>query len=202
MFLHLGSLDDGAGTDLAVAAFGEVWQEIPETRLEVFLPRRDVAVEQGLTATLSAGARSALSFRVGEPGAEDLCRAVAVVQPLREPRLLDFLVQVMASARPLVAARFAATARVLSAPGICYPVGGRHVSGHFEPDARMIVWAMANLLQEPAKARDLAMRARAHVRTHLVGGRPRPARRRRYLLVSGPWWCWRHHCSKPRRRRC
>jgi len=184
LFLHLGSLDDGAGTDLTIAAFGEVWQEIPETRLEVFLPRRDVVVEQGLTATLPAGARSALSFRVGEPGVEDLRRAAAVVQPLREPRLLDFLVQAMASARPLVAARFAATTKILSAPGICYPVGGRHVSGvggvggvgsRFEPDTRMIVWAMRNLVQEPAKARDLAMRARAHVRTHFVAGRPRLA---------------------------
>ena len=101
-----------------------------------------------------------------------------MVQPLREPRLLEFLVQAMASARPLVASRFAATARVLSAPGICYPVGGRHVGGvgsRFEPDARMILWAMRNLVQEPAKARDLAMRARAHVRTHLVSGRPRQA---------------------------
>ncbi|MHC4851217.1 MAG: glycosyltransferase family 4 protein, partial [Planctomycetota bacterium] len=84
-------------------------------------------------------------------------------------------VRALASARPVVASRFAATAKVLSAPGICYPVGGRHVgdADHFEPDVRMVVDGMQSVLAEPAKARDVAMRARGHVRTHLVSGRPR-----------------------------
>lgn len=180
VFLHLGSLNDAAGTDRAVEAFGEIWREDPAICLEVFLPDRDPAFENRLTRRLEPGARSALSFHVGEPRAEDLARAAAVVQPLREPRCLEyleFLVKAMASARPVVVSRFAETARVLSAPGICYPVGGRYVGGmgsRFEPDLRMVVWAMQNLVEEPAKAREMAMRARDHVLSHLVGGRPRP----------------------------
>lgn len=177
LFLHLGTLDDAAGTDRVIEAFGEVWREAPRTRLEVFLPRRDAAFEKRLTRKLAPGARVAASFHAGEPQPQDLVRATAVVQPLREPRLVEFLVKAMASARPLVASRFAETAQVLSAPGICYPVGGRLVKGaatHFEPDVRMVVWAMRNLMEEPAKAREMAMRARGHVYTHLVGERPRP----------------------------
>ncbi len=178
MFLHVGGTADmAAGTDLVLAAFGEVWPESPAVRLEIWLPERDVFREQRLLAVLDGDARAAVSFRAGAPGVEDLRRAAALVQPLRETQLgpdaLGFLVRAMASARPVVASRFKATAKVLSAHGICYPVGGRQVGDRFEPDPRMVAEGMRAVMAEPAKAREVAMRARAHVRTHLVTGRPR-----------------------------
>jgi len=116
--------------------------------------------------------------------AEHATGATAWVLPWTRSVDAGLLLQALASGRPVAATRAGITADVLGAEGICLPIAGlslgtplRHsvCTDEVVIEPRSLVWALAQLECDGARAAHLAMvqRARAHVVTH-HGPRPRP----------------------------
>ena len=84
-------------------------------------------------------------------------------------------------------ARFAATAPILSRPGICHPLGGTYRDGVFEPDRRAIDSVLSGLWEKSDEVRDVAVRGRWHVLEHhrrpALAPPMAPARSRRATVV-------------------
>ncbi len=103
----------------------------------------------------------------GEPRPEHFQGCRALVQPDRGFAGWQAWVMAMAAGRVLIAARHADTARLLRAPGICIPLGGRMTAGGFIPRAEALEHALEKVLDEDCSQQALAQRARHWFRTEL-----------------------------------
>ncbi|MEZ6036055.1 MAG: glycosyltransferase [Planctomycetota bacterium] len=178
-FVHCATETFAGGTDLVV----EVWA------------RHFAAGGRGLRLVLpgiSSEVVAAVRERAGVHGARievvdevfaprHVADAAAVVLPLRVGNDLRPLVQALASARPVIAARFAATASVLEGRGVAHAIGGRYIDGdagrdaYFAPDPRAIADAMRRAV-EGSSAAAIGARGRSHAVAECLAGRPgRPA---------------------------
>lgn len=160
-FLHPVETGRDSGTDLAVRAVARAGG-----RLTVLLPAPDPDFEKTIRVMAEdvPGSRPfELDFRIGALSPARLARVGAVLMPVRKEPQTRTLLAALASGRPVVVSRFAATAGVLNRPGICVPIGGKYVKGEFEPDASALEHEITGLLERPDEGREIAARARRHV---------------------------------------
>lgn len=198
--LFAGDHEPADGMDLVLAVFaaGRVGDSV---RLRLVLPPASAAAAAALVA--ASGIDPALVEVVAGPLVPAHARDVtAVVLPYRRWRQGRELVLALASGRPVCAARFAANAALLAAPGICLPIGGRYVAAgvdrpaQFAPEPAAISAALRQALADPAAAAAMGCRARVHVVAALTRGRPAapppaPARRaadRPLVVLEAPWF--------------
>ncbi|MCB9877898.1 MAG: glycosyltransferase [Planctomycetes bacterium] len=178
-FVHCASDVFAGGTDLLV----DVWAErfaAAGHGLRLVLPGASGDVVQALRERAVVHG-AALEVLVEAFAPRHVADAVGVVLPCRLGSELQPLVQALASARPVIAARFAATARVLEGRGVALPIGGRNLDGdagrgaYFAPDPRAIAAAMRRVVEDPASP-SLGARGRRHAVAECVAARPgRPA---------------------------
>jgi glycosyltransferase involved in cell wall biosynthesis len=170
--------DVADGTDLAVAAWRR--ELAPHgRRLRVVVT---AGGEQPLRALGDAlGADAALAEVVqGAFEPAHVRDAAAIVLPWRALRCSRTLVLALASGRPVCAARFAATAPLLAAPGCCWPIGGDHAeaadgrAAHFAPRSDAVAAALRQAVADPAAAAGIGARAREWVVGSLTRERPAP----------------------------
>ncbi len=160
--LHVGSPHPASGTDVAVRAAAETG--LP---LTVLLPEADEVFERAvLTLAHDIAPNADVEFAAGALTPERLESVSAVLLPVRTSPEPEVLLPALVSGRPVIVSRFAATAEVLSAPGICSPIGGVTNGGVFEPDAAALRVALEELVAHPERVRSRAERARCHVLTH------------------------------------
>lgn len=192
-FVHVGGYEPGHGTDAAVRALARLAAERPAA-LRVLLPFRNEAQETRWRALLArarggGGHEAVLEFRGGPLTPHALADACGAVWCARDAGDTAALLALMASGRPLVAARHRANAALLGLPGVCLPAGGRWVPAQeewparFEPDVQGLAFAMAEVLRDPTAARATGRRARHAVLARhrrrvpaARGSRPRGAR--------------------------
>ncbi|MCK5944546.1 MAG: glycosyltransferase [Planctomycetes bacterium] len=174
-FVHVAHEPFACGTDLVVEAFANRFAD-RGLRLRLVLP----GVPEATVAELCARAGDAADRidAVREPFAPEHVRdAAAIVQPYRRFESSRELVPALASARPVVASRFAATAGVLAGRAVVHPVGGRNIAeharhgAHFAPHPMALAAAWSDALAEPAPS-PTGARARAHCVAALTRGRP------------------------------
>jgi glycosyltransferase involved in cell wall biosynthesis len=179
--VHVGGTADD-GVDLVLAACRDGVAAGRPLRLVVpGLSDDDFAA---LRASIGSAARSIEILR-REFRPADAADASVVVLPYRRFTASRVLVQALASGRPVVVSRFAATAGVLDAPGICLPVGGQNVDdadgARFAPHPQALRDAVQNALADAVAAAAIARRARRHVAQELTANRssmpPRPSLR-------------------------
>jgi glycosyltransferase involved in cell wall biosynthesis len=182
--LHVGA-DAECGTDLAVTAAAR--GALP---LTVLLPERDAAREAELRALAESAAPAGavdLVFAAGDPSAAHLSAAAAVLLPWRVAQPPRVLLDALASGRPVLVSRWAATARALRAPEICLPLGGRRRGAAFEPDLRAIDAALRALRDDYPRALERGRRAQRVALEHWRPARPvpppAPARGERTTIV-------------------
>jgi glycosyltransferase involved in cell wall biosynthesis len=179
--LHISSDVSMDGTDVLVRMYAR--ELIGLGTLTILVAQRDVELEATLLRlareNAAEGVEVRISFAEGPLQADHLRDASAVIWPLRVLREPALLLKLMASGRPLVVSRNRHTAVVLSAPGICRAIGGRHLpaasgSPPFEPDPRTLVDGVRSVVEGWHDSLAMAQRARNHVLTHHVS--PRPSR--------------------------
>lgn len=166
------------GTDLVVECFARD-PDARGLRLRLITtPSARPSIEALLEDAGVAGGRIDV---VDEPFApRHVHDAAAIVQPYRRFVGADPLVKSLASGRPVVCARFAATAHVLAGSALSLCVGGRKIRGAaaqttgFAPDLSSLRAALSAALREPL-ASPSGDQARAHVVAELLKGRPVPS---------------------------
>ncbi|MBL9077473.1 MAG: glycosyltransferase [Planctomycetes bacterium] len=172
--VHVGCGDVPSGTDLVV----DVWlrEHAPHGRgLRLVLPDAgDDLVARLRDRVAPAPAPCELVRAAFEPGhARD---AAAILLPWRRERPSRWLVTALASGRPVCVSRCAETVVMLSADGICLPIGGRVAAAGaqvtFEPAPAAVAAALRSALADSAAAAATGRRARRHVVEELVRGRP------------------------------
>ena len=174
--VHFGSSDPAEGTDKLVIAHAHGALR-HDCELLIAMEVRDPDFEARMLAvsrqSAAPGVLPRVTFHCGGMH-PDLLRDVAmVVFPVRELRDATTLVYALASGRPVVVSRFAATAAICGSAGIVLAVGGRlDDRDRFEPDLRSLEWAMGQVFAHRLSAVEMAARARAHVLTHLRRGAP------------------------------
>ncbi|MHC5062363.1 MAG: glycosyltransferase family 4 protein [Planctomycetota bacterium] len=122
------------------------------------------------------------------------CRAL--IQPDADFRGWQAWVMAMAAGRVLIASRYAESARLLRAPGLCLPLGGRVCEGAFTPNPRALRLALENVLASDestfASMQAIGRRARHWYRSQLCPQHSRPTgssprnRRKPLLVLEAP----------------
>jgi glycosyltransferase involved in cell wall biosynthesis len=173
--VHVADDPFACGTDLVVTTFAQHFAD-RGLRLRLVLP----GVQQSAIAELRAlaGDAAAAIDVVQEPfAAHHALDAAVIVQPCRRFSRSRELVFALASARPVVAARFADNAELLAGRAVVHPVGGRYVrqdavhGPHFAPHPIALAAAWSEALGE-SRPSPTGARARAHVVAELTRGRP------------------------------
>ncbi len=164
-----------SGTDLVIQAFARHFSG-RGLRLRIVLE----ASPRGAAAEVRALAgdwMSEVDVVTGPFRPEHVRDAAAVVQPYRKLTSGGPLVRALASTVPVVASRFEATASLLAGFGAAHPVGGRNVASdaehgaHFAPAPEALLAACVDAVSAP-RASSTGARARAHVVSELIEGRP------------------------------
>jgi len=176
-FLHVARDAYACGTDLVVECFARHFAGCG-MRLRLVMPTASPATIHELLDRAAAAAD--LIDVVRAPFTPAHARdAAAIVQPYRRLEASDALVFALASGRPVVAARFDATARLLAGDAVAVAVGGRHVGrgsgdgGYFAPDPMGLYVAWKEAFGQRS-APGVGERARRHVVAELLKGRPVP----------------------------
>lgn len=130
------------------------------------------------------------------PSPAHFAGCIALVQPDSQHVEWQTWMMAMATRRVLVAGRHADSARLLKAPGICLPLGGRKAEGQFLVDPRCLDHALTLILDESpaarAKMRASAERARTWAQMHLdpeqpaTKAAPRTFPRRPLVVLEAP----------------
>lgn len=194
--VHVADDVFACGSDLVVEGFAAAFAD-RGLRLRLVLPHASDATVRDLLACAGEAAER-VDVERGPLRPAHVADAAAVVQPYRRLTAPDLLVQALASGRPVVAARFEATAPLLGAEA-AFPVGGRYAReravgrAHFVPDRRALRAAWAAALGEPVPS-SVGARGRSHVVASFVDERPAapppavpPLRAARPLVVlEGP----------------
>lgn len=173
--VHVADDVFACGSDLVVRCFSEEFAGRGQ-RLRLVLPHASDAAVADLLE-LAGGAADQIDVVRGPLTPAHVEDAAVVVQPYRRLTTPESLVFALASGRPVVAARFAATAPLLAADFIVHAVGGSYARGevagtaHFAPDAGALRAAWGAALAEGAPSKTGA-RARAHVVAALTKARP------------------------------
>ncbi len=114
-----------------------------------------------------------VEFTHGAIDASVLTGVRAVCLPGASAPSIEVLAVALASGRPLISARFGATAGVLGVPGVCLPIAGRiDDAGVFVPDDRTLERALARVATDLSACLEIAQRARRHVVESLASPRP------------------------------
>lgn len=169
------------GVDLAIAAWREHFAALG-VRMRIVVADGGAAARERVLAALGPhAAAAAVELAQGAFAPVHVADAAAVLLPRRAARSTRAFVQALASGRPVVASRWAATAPLLDAPGTCVPIGGRNVpqegavAAHFAPHPSSLRAALHQALADAAAAAAMGRRARAFVVAELAGPRPAAA---------------------------
>lgn len=174
-FVHVANDPFADGTDLVVDTFTQRFAD-SGLRLRLVLPR---AADGTLTMLRERAGQAAhlVDVIAAEFVPDHVADAAAIVMPFRDFKDGRYLVQALASGRPVCVARFASNASMLEGRAIVHAVGGRNVEhdadygAFFAPHPVSLIAQMTAAASEPAES-PTGLRGRNHAIASLTRSRP------------------------------
>ncbi|MFT4512165.1 MAG: glycosyltransferase involved in cell wall biosynthesis [Planctomycetota bacterium] len=174
-FVHVANDPFADGTDLVLDTFVQRFAE-SGLRLRLILPR---AAHGTLTMLRERAGQAAhlVDVVAAEFAPDHVVDAAAIVMPFREFTDGRYLVQALASGRPVCVARFASNANMLEGRGVMHAVGGRNIEhdaeygAFFAPHPVSLIAQMTAAAAEPSES-PTGLRGRNHVIANLTRSRP------------------------------